>query len=381
MTRFLFPLLLLGCDAPDNAQLFHAVEILPEDSAADASQRVVSQIDNAKKTLHVAMPAGHDLALAGALIAAHDRGVQLEIVTDIDSAGHEGLALMLAHEPPIAITLADDEVEYFDFNINDDVSWRSDETIMSEGFVIVDGSEALVDNLLGETAPGKRLVVSLRGEELIEDLLTEHNQLFGGADATSPTQYDGPAKSIADSRWIYGTGTDAMVEMWFGPQQRLSKRLTDAVYGARGSIHVLTNDFANEGLGLALEAKAAAGFEVEVIVGPSFETSSQVLSRLFRTTTPNVTKRRIAEDVEIPTIVLIDMNKDLNGNRSTRPKGHLLSHDLYSSARLYRTDTVLNDQLIDGLLLAWSNHGEPSAELQALQEFYDAHRDMAGEFF
>ena len=381
MIRFLLPLLFLGCDAPDASQLFHAVELLPEDNAADANQRMVGAVERAKQSLHIAMPVGHDLALADALIAAHDRGVQLEIVTDVDSAGHEGLTRLLAHQPPIPITLADDEVEYFDFNINDDVSWRSDETIMSEGFLVVDGREALVNDLLGETAEGKRMVVSLRGEELIEDLLTEHNQLFGGADATSPTQYDGPAKSIADSRWIYGTGTDAMVEMWFGPQQRLSKRLIDAVYGARGSIQVLTDDFANEGLGLALETKAAAGFDVEVIVGPSFESSSQVLSRVFRTSTPNVTKRRISQDIQVPTIVLIDMSRDINGNRSTQPKGHLLSHDLYSSARLYRTDTVLNDQLIDGLLLAWSNHGEPSAELKALQSFYDAHRDMAGEFF
>lgn len=370
-------LVLLGCASPDTGDLFHAVELWVDEEPQDATDRAIRAIESARDTLHVALPYGEDLDVSLAIVGAMDRGVGVQVVTDVDAQEAEGVRALLNAGVPT--TLADDAVEYFDFNILDDVAWPSTEAIMSEGFLVVDGQEAIVDAGLGQTVAGERVQVGLRGEEILEDLLTEHRQLFGGADATSPTMYDGMAKSIADHRWFYRTGNDITLELWFGPQQRLGKRLIDAVYGARGSVKVLTNDFANEGMTLALEEKAAAGFDVEVVLGPGFESSSQVLSRLFTSQTPNVRKYRIDDASRVPTVVIIDDGPDIQGTRSSPTKMFVLSHPMYSSARLYRSETVVNDQLIDGTLLVFVDTHERSAELETFRALYERHLLSATE--
>jgi hypothetical protein len=366
-----------GCAAPDSGDLFHAVELWVEEQPEDARDRIIRSLDQAKDSLHIALPYGEDLEVCEAIVDAMNRGVEIEVVTDIDAQDTVGILTLL--EAGVPTTLADDAVEYFDFNILDDVAWPSAETIMSEGFLIVDRQEAIVDAGLGQTSDAERLQVGLRGEEILEDLLSEHRQLFGGADATSPTMYDGMAKSIADHRWFYPTGNDVTLELWFGPQQRLGKRLIDAIYGARGSVKILTDDFANEGMTLALEEKAASGFDVEVILGPGFESSSQVLSRLFTSQTPSVRKHRIDDGGRVPTIVIIDDGPDIHGTHSSATKAFVLSHPLYSSARLYRSETVLNDQLIDGTMLVFVDTHARSAELETFRALYERHLLRATE--
>ena len=95
------------------------------------------------------------------------------------------------------------------------------------------------------------------------------------------TAFSNMQKSIADNRWLYRTQSSLDLEVWLGPQERLTKRIIDAVYGARSSVRVLTNDFANEGLTQALQAKAGHGFNVQVIVGPGMRGSNSALSRFF----------------------------------------------------------------------------------------------------
>ena len=57
------------------------------------------------------------------------------------------------------------------------------------------------------------------------------------------------------------------MEIWLGPQERLIKRVTDAVYSSRSDVRILTNELADGGLAKALQAKSADGFDVQVVVG------------------------------------------------------------------------------------------------------------------
>lgn len=368
--RCWLPVFLVACSAspPKLGQMFSQVEIFTPDDVAVATDRVVEVIDGADDTLHIALPAGENEALSDAILDAWDRGVDVEVVTDIDQAGDAGVASLLNSDVPV--TLADGEITYFDFNVNDDVSWTSSQTLMTHAFVIADRRRLINASSIGWLRSGPTVLMDVVSEEIVEDYLSEHNQVFGGADATSTTAFDGLAKSVADFRWLYHTQTDVQLEVWFGPQERLTKRVIDAVYGARASVYVLTNDFANEGLAHALQTKAADGFDVQVVVGPGFGSSSTILSRVLEDETPDLPKYRTSGVDSVPTIVLVDFEKARDNHRY-RSRAMVLSHDLYSAARLHRNQEVINDQLIDGNLWVFNDYDTPSAELEALRAVWE----------
>lgn len=370
----LLPLALLGaCTAPEIAT-FHQLETSFVEADA-ASERAVAVIDEAQDSLHIALPEGEDLSLAEAILRAWDRGLEVEVVTDIDQQEDPGIAALLAGGVPV--TLADAGITYFDFNINADVSWPSQHTIMSHAYLVADREHVLAANRLGSMRPGTTVLLEWRGEELVEDLLTEHNQVFGGADATATTAFSGMAKSIADFRWLYHTQTDVDLELWFGPQERLTKRIIDATYSARSSVWLLTNDFTNEGLARALQEKARWGFDVKIVVGPDFGTHHSLLSRILTNETPDVEKRRV-DDRHVPTIVLIDYDKARDKQHYTR-RAYVLTHDLYAAERLHRGVEIITDQLIDGALWGLVDYDEEGPELEGFRAIFDDYFDRGGE--
>lgn len=250
---------------------------------------------------------------------------------------------------------------------------------MAHSYVVADEQTIVAASRIGSTGAGKRVVLKLRGEDLVDDILKEHNQIFGGTDATAVDAYDAPAKSIIDTHWRYGTQSDVDLELWFGPQERLTKRVIDAVYSARSAVWIMTNDFADEGLANALQEKAKWGFDVQVIVGPAFGTSSSALSRIFEQQTPDVVKRRIVDEDVVPTIVLVDYPDDADGYRPYT-RAMVMNHDLFSAARLYRGEAVFTDQLIDAAMWTLTDVNTPSDELLVLEELFSAQRDVSVEF-
>jgi len=361
---------MLGCNAPPEMDTFSQVRVHAPDDAESTDAYFIDLFDSAEETLDVALPAIEDEDLSDAIIDAWDRDVAVRVVTDIDRSADAGVIAL--QEAGVPLTLADGAITYFDFNILDDVLWTSDQAIMSHAFAIADEIRAVNATSAGTLEEGTRLVLDLQGEDLMIDMWVEHNQVFGGSDAVALTAYSSAAKSIADFRWAYGTQTDQVMEMWLGPQERLTKRIIDAVYSARASVWVLTNDFANDGLSAALEDKAAYDFDVQVVVGPAWGASSFALSLELRDHTPDVSKHRICDPGEVPTLVLIDYERARDGNRYTS-QAFLLSHDLYSAARLYRSDEVINDQLIDGNLFVLDDYNAPDGAMLDLQQVWDDH--------
>jgi sugar-specific transcriptional regulator TrmB len=372
-THTLLPLALVGCAEPDLADLFGQVSVEVAGGEDAASQPFVERVKSAGTSLHVAMPGGDDLELADALVDAWDRGLDVEVITDFDLRDTEAVRRLTDAEVPT--TLADDGLTYFEFNLNDDAVFPSESTVMSSAWVVADRTSVLAASTLGRAGSGDRVLFDVAGEDLIDDLLQEHRQVFGGTDATAVTAFDGPAKSITDLRWRYGTAAPIDLEMWFGPQERLTKRVIDAVYTARTSVRILTDDLANEGLAKALQDKAERGFDVEVVVGPRFGQSNTLLSRFFEEA-GDVEKRRVTDVDVVPTVVIVDWEPQASGLRS-RTQVMVMTHDLYSASRLYRGEPVVTDQLIDGVMWTLSTSSEPDASMEALFDLWLDHHDRS----
>ncbi|MEQ1504613.1 MAG: hypothetical protein ABMB14_20405 [Myxococcota bacterium] len=366
-----------GCVEPDPTQLFNHVGLSVTDDEAVAAAPFVEAIDDADDTVYAALPAGEDPAVPDALLGAYSRGVDVQVLTDWDLATSPGIARLLDAGVPVA--LRDAGLTYFEFNVGEDVGFTSDMTRMAHAYVVADQTRVVAASTIGRSGPGTRIVFDARGEDLVQDLMAEHVQVYGGTDSTAVDAYDAPAKSILETRWRYGTTTDTDLELWFGPQERLTKRVIDAVYSARSAVWILTDDLENEGLARALEDKAKWGFDVQVIVGPRFGTASAAISRIFEQETPDVSKRRLVDGDVIPTIVLVDLPDDPEGYRP-HARAMVMNHDLYSASRLYRGEPVLTDQLIDSAMWVFASDGPPGAELVTLQQVYEDHLARTVEF-
>jgi hypothetical protein len=360
----------VACSAPDSGDLFPAVDASVKNDSETISA-FLEVVDSAKRSLQVALPSGSSTDLADGIIAARDRGVDVEVITDVDIEQSTTISALIDAEIPLR--LADGPVAYFDFSTNTDVSWSSDQTVMSHAFAVADGLRFVNASDVGSSG-GVRVVFEGRGEELCEDMLKEHRQIFAGIDSTALTGFSAMAKSIADHRWRYGTSQDADLEVWFGPQERLGKRITDAVYSARHSVRILTNEFANEGLAIALQEKAADGFDVQVIVGPNFGQASSILSRVLQNEADDVDKLQITVDGHVPTVVLIDADRAYSDSSS---RGMVASHAIYPSTKLYRGSALINDQYVDGNLWVINDWDERSELLETLVEAYQYHLDNA----
>jgi hypothetical protein len=374
----LVPVLVLavGCAAPDLGLFQNQLDIVPVEGGATVNEAFIEKIDGATERLRVALPEITDVAVSDALIEAFESGVDVRVVTDVDHAA-DGGAIALA-DAGVPLKLADSGMTYFEFSLNQDVTWDGTDVLMSEAFVVADGTEIVSATAAGDLDEGWRVLVEGHSEDIGEDLESEHVQLFGGTDASSLTAYNSMAKSIVDARWAYPTEDDVVMELWFGPQERLIKRVIDGAYRARSSIWVLTGQFSDEGLARALQAKSGI-VDVQVIVGAEHVTSTFGPSSVLAQETDGVAKARSTVPGRTPTVVIIDYATDPNGYRRTT-QAMVLSHSLVSASRLYQDQEVTTDQLIDGTLWVVRELDQPSAELESLVALMNQHLDEAEAF-
>jgi len=376
--RSTLPLLLLAgaCTAPDYARMFNSVEVMSHENAASANAVYIDAVTSAEKSLHIAMPVGEDLELAEAIIDAHASGIDVEVITDIDQRNDAGMSLI--RDADVPTRLADGEIGYFDFNINERVEFDSSVCTMSHSWVVADGARIVSGNRVGGIDEGRHITFSVTGEELVEDMLWEHNQVFGGIDATAVTAFDASAKSTTDPRWGYMTDQPLQLGVWFGPQERLLKRVIDAIYGARVNVRIVTDTLDNPEMIKAMQDKAFWGVDVEIVVGANFDEDDVRLRDPFDAA-EDVRWYRSTSVEPLPTIVVIDTEQDDVGKWST-VRGMVLTHGLLSASRIYRGTPVPSDQLVDGTLWTIEQTREPDPELLLLLDAYQAERDDAEEF-
>ncbi len=391
MRPSLFPIpFLVGCAGPAMESYFVQLQTGTAADQLDAAGAFVERIDAAEQSVLAALPGATDTTVAASLVAAWEAGLRVEVVTDIDSRADEGIQLI--EDAGIPLRYADGPVSYFDFVANDVVAWDSDQVIMSHAFVVVDDLHVVNATGIGGAAGGAQIVFRASNEDLADDFVLEHNQLMGGSDATALTAFSAPAKSQTDIRWVYPSADDAVFELWFGPQERITKRVIDAIYTARRSVRVMSNEVANDGIARALQDKSSWGFDVELIVGPDFGSTLRLLEDQIVDETPDVRKYRFTDADDLPTLILIDIEGP-DGDLDVLPRAYVLSHDLFSASRFFedrqgRMLEVTTDQLIDGNLCVitdenhrWDgSHSDPASQLAPLIDLYMDHLDRAGAF-
>lgn len=366
--------LVSGCAAPDLGEgrsLFSAAPVRGTTAVNDA---FIETIASAEDRIRIALPTLTDPALAAAIESRHADGLDVAVVTDQDQAEDAGVIALLDAGVPVA--LADGGVTYFDFNLNQDVAWGSESVTMTNAFVVADSIRVTAADRAGDEADGTRVLIEATNQWMAEDLEAEHNQLMGGTDASSLTAFSSLAKSILDARWAYHTEDDVTAELWFGPQERLIKRLIDATYRAQSSVWILTGELQDEGLAKALQAKAAGGFDVQVIVGAEHDNSIFGPSVVLARDTPDVLKYRSTVAGPTPTVVVVDYAPDRDGYRRTT-QAFVLTHPIVSAARLFQDSEVETDQLMDGTLWVLRELDAPSADLESLVELQQTHLDTA----
>lgn len=372
----LAPLLLVtACAAPEVGDLFTSLELTVADGAAEVHTTFVDAIDGASDTVRIALPGLTDADLTDALLAAADRGVDVQAVFDIDEAGDLGVTALL--DAGVPVRLANGALQYFDFGSNEDVGWSGDQIAMTHAFAVVDRTRVVLATDAGRDGPGARIVFAGRSEDLGDDLTAEHAQLFGGTDATATTAFDAPSKSIADARWVYPTVGPDLFELWLSPQERTVKRMIDAVYSARGPIRLMADDVADEGIARALQRKAEDGFDVEVIVGGSFAQANPGLSDVLIRQAPSVPVLRASLPGRLPTILFVDLVEDGVPTLPMHPRVMVQTFPMVSASRLYAGDEVVTDQLTDGALYVLASRRGPTPLQLALVPLYEDARAAA----
>ena len=75
-------------------------------------------------------------------------------------------------------------------------------------------------------------------------------------------------------------------------------------------------------------------------------------------------------------MVLIDFEETRLGQRS-QAAAYVLTHDLVSSARVWKGAEIPSDQIYDGALWALMDTDEPSDDMLSLLDLFTAQRDLA----
>ena len=284
-----------SCDteAPDTKELFNRFSTVTAGSGEMLSalgareggaqfdntaieQQVIAVIDSAQVRLEVAFEHLESTAVAQALVNAQDRGVDVRVVGDIDHRDQAGFRLLT--DPMVGlrdngdgldpVTFGDGAITYSP-QPTVTVSRTGPQNRMTHNFIVAD--QRRVFNLTGGFfAPEEGEIFQIgfdaTSEDLAKDFGDELVQMYGGMFSTTLSTFNGPLKSDTNVRNHYPNDLGDM-EVYFGPQERVIKRLMDEIYKARASVFIVTEELTNNFVVDALRYKAENGFEVGVVVG------------------------------------------------------------------------------------------------------------------
>jgi hypothetical protein len=260
-----------SCDSapPDDAPYFNRYRLLigGEDvpgaiGEAALEDEIIAVVNGAQRELSVAFESFESERVAEAMIAARDRGVRVRFVGDADLQDQAGVRRLLAAD--IDAVFGDGPFSYSP-EPNSIVSRAGEHNQMAHNFVVADEREVITlsGGLFGEEV--HQVGLRITSEDMGKDFTDEFNQMHAGVFATTLSAFNGPIKSITNDRYFYPTN-DGVLQVFYGPQERLLKRVIDELYAARASVFIIAESFTNEFIDDALRYKAMNGFEVGVVV-------------------------------------------------------------------------------------------------------------------
>jgi hypothetical protein len=303
-----------GCDTdtPEPEEKYNRYQLVSVGEEAQTSDQLlpglISLVEEADYRVWVAVEDLTEVALADALIDALDRGVDVRVVADWDAAEQAGIQRLLEEftpflrasdfeteplDPPLFYQLADEgEAGEVLLPQAGDIRFAGGPTVhtpqpgtdicrpaslngMSHNFMVID--QTTVVNLSGGFPENWRdqhqtgFIAS--SQDLAQDFADEFRQIMTGVDATTPSAFNGPLKSITDGRFIY-PGTIAEFELYFGPQERTAKRVVDHIFGAKSSVWIATEQLSNDFVCKALIYKMRTAFDVRLVLKEPIDPAS-----------------------------------------------------------------------------------------------------------
>lgn len=235
----------------------------PEDLSGSIEERLIERINQAEKSIHIASFEFDLTPVAEALIAAHERGVEVQWVTDdehgIEADEEEGHGQFAMLEEA-GIEVQDDGRSALMHN----KFWIFDEAIVWTGAtnITVNGIFKNNNNVIVLYSPA---VASIYEQEFAE--------MWGGEfGPRSPSTVDDQTASIE--------GTD--VQVFFAAEDDVVSHLVPMIAEAQQSIRFMAFSFTHDDLGEAMLERAEAGVDVQGIFETrGSETEESEMRRLY----------------------------------------------------------------------------------------------------
>ncbi|HSS96255.1 MAG TPA: phospholipase D-like domain-containing protein [Terriglobales bacterium] len=212
-------------------------------------EQLAAAIDEARLSVDVAI---YNLDLYGirdALIAAHDRGLNVRMVIEQDYA--EGEAFQKLAAAGISV-LFDKNADY-----------------MHDKFVVIDRYEVWTGSMnytVGDVYWDRNNLVAIKSTRLAQNYETEFNEMYLGQSfgASSPADTPYPLLNL----------NGVIVENYFAPEDRTLDHLVSLVNGAKKSVYFLAFSFTSDELALAVIAANDRGLDVRGVLDKGQATSN-----------------------------------------------------------------------------------------------------------
>jgi phosphatidylserine/phosphatidylglycerophosphate/cardiolipin synthase-like enzyme len=220
----------------------------PSDPAAvryrgGPDQKLAEAIDNARLSVDIAVMDLDLWSVRDALIAAHRRGVAVRMVVESDYLEGEEIQDILAAGIPV---LGDRR-----------------EGLMHDKFVVIDRSEVWTGSLNYTVSDAYRNnnLLRLRSSQLADDYTHEFEEMF-------VDDRFGPG-SPADTPYPAVTVEGGQIEVYFSPDDGVSRQLVDLINGARQSVNFMAFSFTSDDLAEALLGRYDAGVDITGVMEAS----------------------------------------------------------------------------------------------------------------
>ena len=223
-------------------QLYFSTPHYPDErgSRVDTIQKgLIEAVNSAQKSLDIAIYE-FDLKESGdAILAAHDRGVQVRIVTDSDTLEEDESLIRLKKA---GLPIVPDE--------------RG--AIMHDKFVVVDGQAVWTGSwnfTSNDTFRNNNNAIYIRSAQLARNYSTEFLEMYAqhAFGPTSPANTPSPQLQIGDT----------LVETCFAAEDHCAAKLIRAINQAQQSIRFMAFSFTHDGIGQAVVGRARAGVDVK----------------------------------------------------------------------------------------------------------------------
>lgn len=245
-----------------NYQLYFTTPIYPDTEATRTEtimQGLITVINQAQRSLDVAIYELNLDPVGDALLAARKRGVAVRLVTDSDSLAEDKTLIRLKKE---GVPIVPDKRQ----------------PIMHNKFVVVDGQAVWTGSwnfTINDTYRNNNNAIYIQSPELAQNYAAEFEEMFTykafGPTSTSKTPY--PRLQIGKT----------LVETCFAPEDKCADQLIVLIRQAQQNIRFMAFSFTHPGIGKAVIDRAKAGVLVQGIFETrGSETNTSELERMKR---------------------------------------------------------------------------------------------------